>query len=510
MPYKIKLKSSALPIILTISVLSTVACSAATAQPMALQGTIPVKLKLDNNQTKTVRLMKVKLSKKARAQLSSNLADILAHPNQLKTMDSNLPKSVYLGMNGEPVLDQGTWGTCTTFAPTGAIDALYDYKQGERVSQLCNLELGKTVDPGESGWDNSLGYIELNQLSQYGFDDLNSQRSVGCGGLFHYPVTDPTDNGHAMTVDQFEAMKSGGFSKQDWTPIWANQNNPIWGQTISVADGKVVLHDVKRALNQGYRVVFGTYLDPNVNSFGNTGTYKVPDDAWVMTKQIQQDIHNGDFLGGHEIIIDGYNNNACATYNGGTKTQCGLLRIRNSMGPHAGDNGDYFMSYDYFIGMVNEAYAIGSDVRNNFKPSPHPTPHPTPHPKHLQLCPARSAIHAHFYSDHGWGYEAIVDGEKFTQLSGNYTKNKHTMSKSSMFQSVSIYPPGAAPYGNMICNYIGGQYDPILTFKNNDGFLTEADVNAKYNQWQSKNPSQNFCLAKGNRAACPVQIAAIN
>ncbi|PIZ03692.1 MAG: hypothetical protein COY58_08065 [Gammaproteobacteria bacterium CG_4_10_14_0_8_um_filter_38_16] len=118
-------------------------------------------------------------------------------------------------------------------------------------------------------------------------------------------------------------------------------------------------------------------------------------------------------------------------------------------------------------------------------------------------CAQPSTIHAHFYPGHGWGYKAISDGKEFTQLAGNYTKNEHAMSKSSMFQSVAVYPEGNTA-GNMICNYTGGKYNPTLTFS--DSGFTKADVNVKGNQWQSKNPSQNFCYAKGNRVACPVHI----
>ena len=68
----------------------------------------------------------------------------------------NLPKRILLGMNNVPVLDQGSHGTCVTFAITAAIDAALS--KGDYISQLCQLELGTYLEPmgySVSGWDGS-------------------------------------------------------------------------------------------------------------------------------------------------------------------------------------------------------------------------------------------------------------------------------------------------------------------------------------------------------------------
>lgn len=107
--------------------------------------------------------------------------------------------------------------------------------------------------------------------------------------------------------------------------------------------------------------LFGTLLDENIDDVGSAGTYNnVAEDAWVMTKKIKRDLKKNDNIGGHELIIDGYDDAACATYREDheTKQQCGLLRIRNSWGTDAGDQGDYYMSYAYFKVMVDEAHEI--------------------------------------------------------------------------------------------------------------------------------------------------------
>lgn len=337
-------------------------------QGLQVRGSIPVRITLDNHQTKIVQLMNVVLSKSAAHQLSSHLAGILAHPTQKNMMQaSDVPPQKYDGMNGEPVLDQGEWGTCATFATTGAINALYPLIGDASISQLCNLEFGRTLnDPNvpDGGWNGSFGYLVLDQISQYGYIDFKYQTQVGCGGLKAYP-TYSGDNGSAMPAEEFNAHSHHDFTGNDWAPIWKYDGSfsPLDPDTATQ-----VLTQVKQTLNQGNRVLFGTLVDMSVNQVGVSGSYDgVNLDTWVMTPQIQQDVQHHYWLGGHEIIIDGYDDNACATYQdekGQPQQQCGLLRIRNSWSDRAGDHGDYYMSYDHFRGMAVEVYAIGQNAKS--------------------------------------------------------------------------------------------------------------------------------------------------
>jgi len=336
-------------------------------QGLLVRGNWPVKLVLNNGETKIIRLMNIQLSKKTAQQLTDNLSYLLKHPMKKNRLQlSDLPPQKYNGMNGEPVLDQGEWGTCATFAVTGAINALYPLLHDASISQLCNLEFSRTLDSGSSGaWDGSFGYIVLDQISNYGYIDFHYQTQVGCGGLKKYPAYSG-NNGLPMPLTDFAANSHHEFTDKDWVAIWKYDGHfsPLDPETAEKA-----LAQVKTALNSGYRVVFGTLLDGNVNQIGALGTYDgVSYDTWVMTPEIQRDIQNGVFLDGHEIIIDGYDDNACATYNDEQsktqKQQCGLLRIRNSWSDQVGDQGDYYMSYDHFKGMAIEVYAIGQHANN--------------------------------------------------------------------------------------------------------------------------------------------------
>jgi C1A family cysteine protease len=49
---------------------------------------------------------------------------------------------------------------------------------------------------------------------------------------------------------------------------------------------------------------------------------------------------------GHEVIVIGYDNNQK------------LLKIRNSWSANMGDNGDYYMTYNFFNAMANEQTVV--------------------------------------------------------------------------------------------------------------------------------------------------------
>ncbi len=370
-------KPIATPILLLASISTAFASDSAyqslLKHGLRVDGPVPTQITLANHQQKTIRLMHITLSPTTSQKLAANVSHILKHPTQFGLLRSgDLPAAKYLGMNDFPVLDQGQWGTCATFSTTAAIDAMFPLVDESQVSQLCNLELGVTLNNAgegtDGGWQGSFGYIVLGQINQYGYINKQYQHTTGCGGLKNYP-TDGYDNGSAMTIADFSANSNMNFTANDWTPIVAFNGN---FSPMDPATADKALTNVKNALNQGYRVVFGSLIDPNVGQVGAAGTYNSIDNvAWVMTPQMQQDITSNQNMEGHEIIIDGYDDNACATYNdtsGTSQKQCGLLRIRNSWGPSAGDQGDFYMSYDHFKGMVIEAYAIGDDVKDKFKP----------------------------------------------------------------------------------------------------------------------------------------------
>lgn len=108
-------------VILLMSVSATMASSQSndaflSSRGLFVNGMTPVKITLNNGEIKTVRLMNISLSSSAKEALANKAAYLLAHPMQ-KNLSAvrDLPPAKNDGMNNEPVLDQGEWGTCATF-----------------------------------------------------------------------------------------------------------------------------------------------------------------------------------------------------------------------------------------------------------------------------------------------------------------------------------------------------------------------------------------------------------
>ncbi|ODN43074.1 C1 family peptidase [Piscirickettsia litoralis] len=224
---------------------------------------------------------------------------------------------------------------------------------------MCNLELGKTlgIPDANGGWEGSWGPYVLKQINDHGYMTVNKEPTGICGGLTSYPVNSP-DTSNPMSVHDFQANSYKGFTKQNWNKILPTANN----FPIDPAEADKVLTGVKRAIGLGHRVTFGTLLDTNGSlkyHNGAVGEYNgVENDTWVLTSQIAQDARNGSINAGHEMIITGYNDTACATYKEGwfgkEQQQCGILTLRNSWG----NTGDYYITYDHFKTLVMEAQEI--------------------------------------------------------------------------------------------------------------------------------------------------------
>lgn len=282
----------------------------------------------------------------------------------LSAIDSKLPSSVNLGMNNVPVLDQGQHGTCVTFANTAALDAVIG--KGDYASQLCSLELGSFLERYgfyPSGWDGSWGPWILNQLEEFGIVTTAMQTSKGCSGVTEYPTDDPYNRGSLMTATDYHNMSQNIQRSVTWDPIMTMNERLGWTQDATPHKMDRVLNHVKRELavtaeTTPLRVTFGTLIPVRYCSVGACGTYHAKYDTWAITDTIAKDKHPS--FGGHEMVIIGYDDNAVATDNEG-KQHKGLLILRNSWGTVAGDNGNYYMTYDFF-----KTYAL--EVQRVMKP----------------------------------------------------------------------------------------------------------------------------------------------
>ncbi|WP_155079994.1 C1 family peptidase [Piscirickettsia salmonis] len=313
-----------------------------------------------------VALMKVSLSPEQKAEKISQISKALKSTKQ--TPNFNMPAIDHstqkqLDMAGVPVHNQGRHGSCATFANVAALDALYGLLgEGAEISELCNLSLGKYIKNPDAmgGWEGSWGTKVLGQINTYGFMRKDQQSEMiddkyVCGGLLHYPTYSKT-TGTDISSEVFLQFSDKRFTDKDWHKIM------IYGDHT--------LREVKKSLNSGHRVTIGSLLAvvPKGSTKGEPGTLVIggsyngiSDDAWVMIPEVKEFVEQ-ESVGGHEMIITGYNDHYCANITFGVdngKQQCGLLTLRNSWGTHAGDHGNYYMTYKFFTQMVIEAQEIG-------------------------------------------------------------------------------------------------------------------------------------------------------
>lgn len=297
---------------------------------------------------KEITLMNIKLTPREAHSLFSYT------PNNSKPT-INLPPTVNLGMNGVPVLDQGMHGTCVTFAITAAIDAVLG--KGDYVSQLCNLELGSYLENKSfypSGWWGSFGPWVLDQIMRFGIVSKENQKFKSCANVTEYPTSNFLEEGSPMSLGEFKRM--GEDLSMKLYPVYRmNFFQRFESRFLDSDQADRVLTQVKQSLINGNRITFGTFivLSPYCSA-GACASYHATQDTWALTKELETPPYG---MGGHEMVIFGYDDKAVAIDQEGKRHQ-GLLMLRNSWGEEVGDNGNYYMTYDYFKKFVGEVQEI--------------------------------------------------------------------------------------------------------------------------------------------------------
>ena len=266
-----------------------------------------------------------------------------------------LPAAVNLKMNGVPVLDQGMHGSCVTFATTAAVDAVLG--KGDYVSQLCHLALGSYLEKNgylPSGWNGTFGPFVIDQLLRFGVVSKASQLKKTCGGLNRYPATNITEEGKPMTMEEYKEISENISGR-----LYAIQHMTMLQRFESrFADTDVaekVLTQMKTGIMHGHRFVIGVMLKMSPYcSAAACANRNAAHDTWALTRELELPLID---MGGHEMVVTGYDDKAVAYDQEGKKHQ-GLLTLRNSWGDEVGDGGNYYMSYDYFKMFVMEVQEI--------------------------------------------------------------------------------------------------------------------------------------------------------
>lgn len=308
---------------------------------------------LTGKSTKQVTVLKVNLSRK---EIQAFQYRNPAKPKLRRAASTRLPATIQLGMNGVPVLNQGRHGSCVTFAVSGALDAVIG--KGDYISQLCSLELGEHLERNgymPSGWNGSLGPLVLNQMMRFGVVSKDVQLSRSCADVTEYPLADGKNTGNEMGLAEYKSSSENLAEKVYWRHLFSNDQVFDW-KTAAPEEMQRVLDEVKDGLVHGRRSTFGVFLilgDRKCRA-GACATHHASMDTWALTEGLETPPYE---VGGHEMIITGYDDNAVA-YDAKGGMHKGLLTLRNSWGEDAGDNGNYYMSYDYFIKYASEVQEI--------------------------------------------------------------------------------------------------------------------------------------------------------
>jgi len=264
-------------------------------------------------------------------------------------------------MNGVPVLNQGTHGTCAVFAVTAALDAVLG--KGDYISQLCQLQLGRYLNNNsytESGWDGAWGQDIFDRVAMFGVVPKSLEASGACSGLLAYPLSG-NDASEELNLFDYHQMSE---SLQDQDIIFSPLAIPEQINSYLI-DSEEILHHVKRSLNQGDRITLGVGIpDFTTGNVGALGSHHVANDTWVMSPNMF-DMQNEDQFGGHALVITGYDDDAVAIDPRG-RFHRGLLTLRNSWGSNVGDKGDFYMSYSYFKTFVLEAHLVQQNHQEPF------------------------------------------------------------------------------------------------------------------------------------------------
>lgn len=314
----------------------------------------PLILNIENKE-KTIQLLRVELSDEEKERLASRAKDALKELKQLSILAQNTESMLaggkyQAGMNKVPVLDQGRHGTCALFAVTGAIDA--SLGKGDYVSQICSLQLGSYLQKhgyGLSGWNGAYVISTIQRIEAYGIVNQKNQKKLGCGGLTKYPAYFQPNENAMMDPEEFSAKSE---------PVFGATVN--WSDVFHAQDPVSTLNEVKEAIQKRDRLVMAFLIpNPGLGSVGAVGKYKtwIYPDTWLLTADVLHDVKKA--RAAHAIIITGYDDEAVAVDNKGHKHK-GLLTLRNSWGGYAGNNGDFYMTYDYFKLLAFELHRISS------------------------------------------------------------------------------------------------------------------------------------------------------
>lgn len=265
--------------------------------------------------------------------------------------------SIDLSGHFGPIEDQGQLGSCTAFAGTQAYSE-WLVRQGQRWIEFSELA---------QYWEERKIMGTVNQDSgAWGIDIIDVLTSLGA------------------QLEQDDPYNISKFTDAPNEKLFAN---PLPFDCVRQINHANLLNDTLDALSNELSVLFGFTVFSGLQSqqCASTGILPMPNPG----EQPE---------GGHEVVAVGYDQSTR------------MLKIRNSWGASWGQEGYFWMPYDYFSKFADDSSYVFLNPTTSYhvgpfptdapipKPQPTPAPHPQPvqHKYRLNVGPVDEAQMAQF------------------------------------------------------------------------------------------------------------------
>ena len=231
------------------------------------------------------------------------------------------------------VRDQGTYGTCWSFASIGALETSYMTKFGKTVD-LSELHQAWFVfkDPRE-GYAQALRDRSKHVLSQGGYASDSVHFLSGIGPTSESSLT--YDN---STISNIETLTAGKYPEDYPHPVRLKDAYELGN--ISSTNRESMMNIIKSLVYEYGSIEVGYDTNSNNPGFNAMSTsYYLPDSS--------------ERTGGHAVQIVGWDDNYPRTNFKNTPNIDGAWLIKNSWGSNWGDDGYFWLSYSQYLHNVS-------------------------------------------------------------------------------------------------------------------------------------------------------------
>lgn len=228
-----------------------------------------------------------------------------------------------ISMKEIPVSDQGQEGTCITFS---TVDAINYYLKSD-ISKQCLLS--RILDLGSDLWDGAFFASQVySPLTAFG-----AILEKDCKYKYPDRLVKISENEYKNKIDYLTSKRLFDIG---YTYYKQNDLNAL---KSSILGRKLVL--VSFLLNpQNLEGVRGYSFLKKDGKYSTGGLYA----CWQYTRPYSYNC--GGFRAGHAVIVIGFDDRQK------------LLKIRNSWGTQFGEDGDFYMTYEFFKSQVQDMTTV--------------------------------------------------------------------------------------------------------------------------------------------------------